>query len=392
MRTFLILLLLAASLCLSSAQHQALMDYLEQRLLAIEDRISVWHEQTSRYATELREFKQQMAALTESLEKGREALRTELDAVGTRVDRVEREMDYLETQNPAPPCVETDDKVVEQEVTSVKEKSKAKYAKLSDCKDMVSSIKAMKIVKRMGGPKGMWTKDTVNRSTKVYIFNGTAEGTLYEFASVRELAASADMSSGRSIELPFLWSGTGHAIYNGYAYYVKEGKEFQLIKYDLQNSSVADSAVFPAEAQVPVYTLSPETYIDLAADEEGLWALYATKDNERNICLAKMDPDTLDMEDMWDTPCPRENAEAAFIICGTVYVVYNTKLPSRSRVQCIFDINDMVTSEEAPLLYFPRRYSTHSSLKYNPLEKLIYAWDDGYQILYKMAMKQKPVV
>ncbi|KAG7472072.1 hypothetical protein MATL_G00104660 [Megalops atlanticus] len=392
MRAFLILLLLAASLCLSGAQHQALMDYLEQRLLAIEDRISVWHEQTSRYATELREFKQQMAALTESLEKGREALRTELDTVGTRVDRVEREMDYLETQNPAPPCAETDDKVVEQEVTSVKEKSKAKYAKLSDCKDMVSSIKAMKIVKRMGGPKGMWTKDTVNRSMKVYIFNGTAEDTLYEFASVRELAASADMSHARSIELPFLWSGTGHAIYNGYAYYVKEGKEFQLIKYDLQNGSVADSAVFPAEAQVPVYTLSPETYIDLAADEEGLWALYATKDDERNICLAKMDPDTLDMEDMWDTPCPRENAEAAFVMCGTVYVVYNTKLPSRSRVQCVFDINDMVTSEEAPLLYFPRRYSTHSSLKYNPLEKLIYAWDDGYQILYKLAMKQKPVV
>ncbi|KAJ8390168.1 hypothetical protein AAFF_G00110420 [Aldrovandia affinis] len=384
-----LLLLVAASLCFASGQHRELMDYLERRLQAIEDRISVWHEQSNRYATELREFKQLMTALTENLEQGREALHVDLEAVGTRVDRVEREMDYMETQNPAPPCVDVDDKLVEQEVTSIKEKNKAKYNKLSDCRDMISSFKAMKILKRVGGPKGVWMKDTASMLGKVYIFNGTGEDTLYEFSSMRDLAGSEGLTHGRLIKLPFAWGGMGHTIYNGYAYYVTEGKEFQLIKYDLQNCSVADSAVFPAEELVPVYSLSPETYVDLAADGEGLWALYATRDSGRNICLAKMDPGTLDMEQTWDTPCPRENAEAGFVICGTVYVVYNSKLPSRSRVQCVFDINDMVTSEEAPLVYFPKRYSTHSSLKYNPLEKLIYAWDDGYQILYKMVMKKK---
>ncbi|KAI1897126.1 hypothetical protein AGOR_G00079940 [Albula goreensis] len=354
-----LLFLIAASLCLAGAQHQALMDYLERRLQAIEDRLALWHDQSTRYATELREFKQQMTALTENLEKGREGLRNDLEAVGTRVDRVEREMDYIETQNPAPPCVDMDDKLLEQEVTSIKEKNKAKYSKLSDCRDMISSIKAMKILKRAGGPKGLWIRDTGSRSGKVYIFNGTGDDTLYEFGSMRALADSPRLSRGRAIKLPSPWGGTGHIIHNGYVYYVTEsGNEFQLIKYDLKNASVADSAVFPAEEQVPVYGLSPETYIDLAVDGEGLWALYATRDNERNICLAKMDPDTLDMEQMWDTPCPRENAEAGFIICGTVYVVYNTKLPSRSRVQCVFDVNDIVTSDEAPLVYFPKRYSS----------------------------------
>ncbi|KAI1890698.1 hypothetical protein AGOR_G00156320 [Albula goreensis] len=383
------ILLLTGLLCLARAQNQALMDYLERRLLAIEDRISTWHDQTSRYASELREFKQQMVGMLENMDKDKETLRNDLNGMSTRVERVEREMDYLETQNGAQPCVDVDDKLVEQEVTIVKEKNKAKYSKLTDCRDMISSIKAMKILKRVGGAKGMWTKDTGSSSAKVYIFNGTSEDTLYEFSSIRDFTASPGMARAKAINLPHSWGGSGHTIYKGHAYYVKDGKEFQVIKYDLQNGTVVDSAVFPAQEQVPVYSLTPETYIDLAADEEGLWAIYATRENERNICLAKMDPNTLDIEQTWDTPCPRENAEAAFVICGTVYVVYNTKLPSRSRVQCVFDVSDMVTTDEAPLVYFPKRYGAHSSLKYNPLEQLIYAWDDGYQILYKLIMKKK---
>ena len=45
--------------------------------------------------------------------------------------RVEREMDYLETQKEAQPCVDVDDKLVEQQVIVAREKNKLKYAKLS---------------------------------------------------------------------------------------------------------------------------------------------------------------------------------------------------------------------------------------------------------------------
>ncbi|KAM4612904.1 olfactomedin-like protein 3A [Polymixia lowei] len=376
--------------CFASAQHQALIDYLERRLLAIEDRISLWHEQTNRYASELRELKQQMVAQLENLDKEKETLRMNLDSVGTRVDRVEREMDYLEVQNGAQPCVDVDDKLLEQQVTLVKEKNKAKYAKLSDCRDMISNIKAMKILKRLGGSKGVWIKDVSSGSGKVYIFNGTDEDTIHEFASVHDFTSSPGTSLAKLLKLPFAWKGTGHVIYNSHVYYVKEEvEELMVVKYNLKSGSVADSAVFPVQDHLPVYSLTPETVIDLAVDEEGLWAIYATRQHERHISLAKMDANTLDIEQMWDTTCPRENAEAAFVICGTLYVVYNTKQPGRSRVQCVFDVNDMVTNDDAPLVYFPKRYGAHSSLKYNPLEQLLYAWDDGYQILYKLVMKKK---
>ncbi|XP_026202802.1 olfactomedin-like protein 3A [Anabas testudineus] len=383
------LAVLVTLVCLASAQHQALIDYLERRLLAIEDRISLWHEQTTRYASELRELKQQMVSQLENLDKEKETLRTNLDSVGTRVDRVERELDYLETQNGAQPCVDVDDRLIEQQVTLVKEKQKAKYAKISDCSDMISSIKAMKIMKRLGGAKGMWSKDTSKSSGKVYIFNGTNDDTIREFASVQDFTRSLGMSLSTDLKLPSAWRGTGHVVYNNHAYYTNQAEEIMVVKYDMKNSSVTDSAVFPVQDPVPVYTLTPETLMDLAVDEEGLWAIYATKQNERHISLAKMDSNSLDIEQMWDTNCPRENAEAAFVICGTLYVVYNTKQPGRSRVQCVYDVNDMVSNEEAPLVYFPKRYGAHSSLKYNPQEQLLYAWDDGYQILYKLSMKKK---
>ncbi|XP_041837117.1 olfactomedin-like protein 3A [Melanotaenia boesemani] len=383
------LVVLVTLACFASAQHQALIDYLERRLLAIEDRISLWHEQTTRYASELRELKQQMVSQLESLDKEKEALRLNLDSVGTRVDRVERELDYLETQNGAQPCVDVDDKLIEQQVTLVKEKQKTKYLKLTDCSDMISNIKAMKILKRVGGPKGMWTKDTSKASGKVYIFNGTAEDTIYEFATVQDFTRSTGMSLSTNLKLPSAWKGTGHVVHNNHVYYISQAEEISVVKYDMGTNSVTDSAVFPVQDHVPVYSLTPETLMDLAVDEEGLWAIYATKQNERHISLAKMDAKSLDIEQMWDTNCPRENAEAAFVICGTLYVVYNTKQPGRSRLQCVFDVNDMVTNEDAPLVYFPKRYGSHSSLKYNPQEQLLYAWDDGYQILYKLLMKKK---
>ncbi|KAM9814162.1 olfactomedin-like protein 3A [Neosynchiropus ocellatus] len=386
MRGLVILMSLA---CLAGAQHQALIDYLERRLLAIEDRIALWHEQTARYASELRELKQQMVSQLENLDKEKEALRVNLDSVGTRVDRVERELDYLETQNGAQPCVDVDDKLIEQQVTLVKEKQKSKYFKLSDCSDMISSIKAMKILKRAGGPQGMWTKDTNRGSGKIYILNGTDEDTIHVFSSVQDFARSQGLSVSQQIKLPSAWRGTGHVIYNNHAYYISQAEEMTVTKYDLRNTSVADSSVFPVQDHLPVYPLNPETVMDLAVDEEGLWAIYATRQNEKYISLAKMEAAGLEIIQTWDTNCPRENAEAAFVICGTLYVVYNTKHPGRSRVQCVYDVNGLVTNEEAPLVYFPKRYGSHSGLKYNPQEQLLYAWDDGYQILYKLAMKKK---
>lgn len=258
--------------------------------------------------------------------------------------------------------------------------------------EIISAIRSVKIVKRLGGPDGMWTRDP--RSSKVYVLNGTSGHSLYQFSSVRDFSRSPGVRGGSRIRLPSEWSGPGAAVYNGFLYYLRRETEtdMQVVKYDLLSGLVTDGAMFPLESPAPVYSLNPGTVVDLAVDDQGLWLLYAAEESETSIRLAKMDPATLDMEQTWDTRCPRKNAEAAFVVCGTVYVVYNTRPASRSRVECVFDINDMVVSEEAPLIYFPRRYAAHASLKYNHEEKQLYGWDDGYQIIYRMTMKRKLLV
>ncbi|XP_041655715.1 olfactomedin-like protein 3B [Cheilinus undulatus] len=401
-----LVLLVSTAWTLTGAQYyyQGLMDYLENRLLAIEDRMQFWHDQSHRYHTELQDFKKLTAEAMDALSKEHSLLFKDLEGASARVDRVEREMDYVETQTSPRACANKADKVVEQgawgleesrgeeEEEEEEEEWEEVQSRVSDCVEILSGIRSVKILKRVGSPKGMWTRDP--RSSKVYVFNGTSGESFYQFNSVRDFSSSPGISGSRQISLPSEFSGPGSAVYNGFLYYIQQDDEIdvQVVRYDLMRSFVTDIAMFPVESKASVYTLNPETVADLAADDEGLWLLYAASDSEPNIQLAKMDPATLDIEEIWDTRCPRENAEAAFVICGTVYVVYNTRLASRSRVQCLFDVNDMIVSEEAPLFYFPRRYGAHASLKYNPEEKQLYAWDDGYQIIYRLTMKRKLLV
>nr|XP_033483945.1 olfactomedin-like protein 3B isoform X1 [Epinephelus lanceolatus]XP_033483946.1 olfactomedin-like protein 3B isoform X1 [Epinephelus lanceolatus] len=396
-------LLVSTAWTLTGAQYyyQGLMDYLENRLLAIEDRMQLWHEQSHRYHTEMLDFKKLTAEAMDGLKNEHSMMFKDLEGAAARVDRVEREMDYVETQTSPRACANKADKVVEQGAWGLQESRGGEEeeedweelrSRVSDCVEIISGIRSVKILKRVGSPKGMWTRDP--RSSKVYVFNGTSGDSIYQFNSVRDFSSSPGVTSSRQIRPPSEWSGPGSAVYNGYLYYIQQeaDTDVQVVKYDLLSGLVTDVAMFPMESHAAVYSLNPETVADLAADDEGLWLLYASSDSEPNINLAKMDPDTLDIEQIWDTRCPRENAEAAFVVCGTVYVVYNTRMPSRSRIQCLFDVNDMVISEEAPLIYFPRRYGAHASLKYNPEERQLYGWDDGYQIIYRLSMKKKLLV
>lgn len=96
-----------------------------------QERISQWHDQSSRYSTELRDFKNQVLGMLEAAEKEREAMRAEAESAAVRVERLEREVDYLETQNPAPPCVEVDETLMDKQVATAKQRKNEKYTKLT---------------------------------------------------------------------------------------------------------------------------------------------------------------------------------------------------------------------------------------------------------------------
>lgn len=52
--------------------------------------------------------------------------------------------------------------------------------------------------------------------------------------------------------------------------------------------------------------------------------------------------ETLAVKYTWDTQCKSRDAEGAFLVCGTLHVVYNTGYGGRSTIQCLYDIHDTV--------------------------------------------------
>uniref|UniRef100_A0A3B3ZSM5 Olfactomedin-like domain-containing protein n=1 Tax=Periophthalmus magnuspinnatus TaxID=409849 RepID=A0A3B3ZSM5_9GOBI len=348
--------------------------------------MQLWHDQNRQYHSEQQDFKKLTHELMEGLGRDYIALYKDLSGTEVRVDRAEKEMEYVETWTSPRACVHPEEKVLERGEWSLKE-SRVPEGEEHDCEDVIASIRSVKILKRAGGPKGVWTPDP--KSSKVYLFNGTSGESLFQFKSVRDFFNSSGLHSSSSVKLGVEWTGSGSAVYSDHLYYCPPVIGPGMKKHLDEHGFITDIAMFPLASVSPVYSLNPETIADIAVDDQGLWLLYASNEKEPNINLAKLDRQSLDIEQIWDTGCPRENAEAAFVACGTVYVVYNTRLPSRSRIQCVFDVNGMVVNEEAPLMYFPRRFGAHSSLKYNPEEKQLYGWDDGYQIIYRLTMKRK---
>lgn len=51
-----------------------------------------------------------------------------------------------------------------------------------------------------------------------------------------------------------------------------------------------------------------------------------------------------------------------------------------------------ICSDESPVMFFPKRYTSHSSIHYHPGDKQLYAWDDGYQTIYKVETRRNDQV
>ena len=78
-------------------------------------------------------------------------------------------------------------------------------------------------------------------------------------------------------ELNESYTGTGHVVYAGSFYYHRDGSR-QIVRYDLTHKTITGHITLTDlvyEGDNFLYT-SEFNYVDLAADENGLWAVYAS--------------------------------------------------------------------------------------------------------------------
>ncbi|XP_022601982.1 olfactomedin-like protein 1 [Seriola dumerili] len=394
---------LLLSLCLTvasvqsqgSSQDAFIIQYLERRLAQMEERLNQCEQNTVTFTQKTYDLSSELRSYLSSLSVLRSEVKSQVDSVSVRVDRMERELEYLENKIPTQTDIEMEEALLEQQIKAAELdqiKKKAKIKVENDCNTALSQIKSLKIVKKAGDTYGSWFKDPSDRSAKVYLLSGIRNNTLLEYVSLQSFTERTITPPAKVVQLPAEWQGTGHVVFNGFLYYHKADTPNQILKVDLVNGTVVDSTLLPGAGRLPVYSLNPNTYLDLAVDELGLWVIHADPEYGGNLVITKLDKGTLAVDYTWDTQCKSRDAEGAFLICGTLYVVYNTRYGGRSTIQCLYDIHDSIHSDESPVMFFPKRYTSHSSIHYHPGEKQLYAWDDGYQTIYKVETRRNDQV
>ncbi|XP_021256634.1 olfactomedin-like protein 1 isoform X2 [Numida meleagris] len=317
-------------------------------------------------------------------------VKSEVENLLTRVERAQRDIDYFGSARDSNTCIEVDEDLVKQQlIEAAEEKRKLKVMLNASCDHMLAGVKSLKIVKKTGDKHGSWMKDPGKKHTKIYLLNGPVNNVIFEFANILTFMESNHTLKARRVILPFPWEGTGHIIYQGFLFYHRHGSLNEIVKFNIQKRKIVDHMLLPGAGRIPAYQLSPSTKIDLAIDEQGLWAIHAEPETGGNLVITKINHITMSVEHTWDTTCSSKDAEAAFMACNTLYVVYNSPSGGTSRIRCTYDVLGAVSTYEIPVLHFPKHQGSHSTIHYDPKEKQLLAWGDGSQIIYKLQNQQK---
>ncbi|XP_053882610.1 olfactomedin-like protein 1 [Malaclemys terrapin pileata] len=371
-------------------QDEVLMHYINRRFLSLESRLEKCNQDILAYVQEFHDFSRRMVSRLEGLKVYKAEFKNEVEHLLTRVERAQRDIDYFQSTRESTACVEVDEDMVEKQLNEdAEEKRKVKLMLNASCDNMLAGIKSIKIVKKTGDMHGSWMTDPGKDHMKIYFLSGSKNNVILEFANIRAFTERNHKLTPRRVNLPSSWQGTGHVMYNGFLFYHRYGSLNEIVKYNIQRRKVTDRMLLPGAGQISAYELFPDTKIDLAIDEQGLWTIHAEPDTSGNLVITKINHMTMTVEHTWDTSCNSKNAEAAFLMCGTLYVVYNSPSGGTSRIECVYDVLDTINTYEIPVLPFPKRQGSHSMIHYNPKEKQLFAWANGSQILYKLQTKQK---
>ncbi|KAA0708815.1 Myocilin Myocilin 55 kDa subunit [Triplophysa tibetana] len=184
--------------------------------------------------------------------------------------------------------------------------------------------------------------------------------------------------------LPEGVESTGATMFGGSLYYQRRLSR-TLIRYDLLSENIAARRDLPHagfHGQFP-YSWGGYTDIDLAVDENGLWAIYSTNKAKGAIVISQLDPHTLEVKGTWETKIRKTTVANTFMICGKLYAIASYTSPNTT----VNYMYDTTTSQgKAISVPFKNRYRYNSMVDYNPVHRKLYSWDNYYIVSYKVRL------
>ncbi|XP_078242874.1 adhesion G protein-coupled receptor L3 isoform X6 [Pogona vitticeps] len=234
---------------------------------------------------------------------------------------------------------------------------------------------------------GAWCKDPLQASDKIYYMPWTP----YRTDTLTEYSSKDDFIAGRpttTYKLPHRVDGTGFVVYDGALFFNKE-RTRNIVKFDLRTRIKSGEAII---ANANYHDTSPYRWggksdIDLAVDENGLWVIYATEQNNGKIVISQLNPYTLRIEGTWDTSYDKRSASNAFMVCGILYVVKSVyedddNEATGNKIDYIY--NTEQSKESVVDVPFPNSYQYIAAVDYNPRDNLLYVWNNYHVVKYSL--------
>ncbi|XP_031416297.1 adhesion G protein-coupled receptor L3 isoform X1 [Clupea harengus] len=234
---------------------------------------------------------------------------------------------------------------------------------------------------------GAWCKDPLQSSNKIYYMPWTP----YRTDTLTEYSSKEDFIAGRpttTYKLPHRVDGTGFVVYDGALFFNKE-RTRNIVKFDLRTRIKSGEAII---ANANYHDTSPYRWggksdIDLAVDENGLWVIYATEQNNGRIVVSQLNPYTLRVEGTSDTTYDKRSASNAFMICGVLYVVksvYEDDDNEATGNKIDYMYSTEKSRETHIAINFPNSYQYIAAVDYNPRDNLLYVWNNYHVVKYSL--------
>ncbi|KAM9349636.1 myocilin-like [Symphorus nematophorus] len=219
--------------------------------------------------------------------------------------------------------------------------------------------------------KTVWRMDTVGKEVRQ----------LFAYEDMDQFSRGFPM---KVLVLPEPVESTGATMYRSSLYYQRK-RSRTLIRYDLASESLASRRDLPHASfhgQHP-YSWGGYTDIDLAADEQGLWAIYSTSKAKGAIVISQLDPESLEVKKTWETNMRKNTVANAFMVCGRLYTLASYTAPNTT-INYMFDTATGVG--RAVAVPFKNKYRYNSMVDYNHAQRKLFAWDNFHMVTYDIRL------